>query len=100
MHLLLVSLLVLSSVILASVLQSRQRHALAAEQLRQEREEARQRLDASRLLMVGDQLATDILGAQCCGMDSALVGSGLATTSTAANGPLPTYLLSSIDPCL
>lgn len=36
----------------------------------------------ARAVMIGDQLATDILGAQRCGIDSALVMSGIARTDT------------------
>jgi len=38
---------------------------------------ARRRI-SGRLVMLGDQLATDILGANRCGIDSVLVGTGLA----------------------
>ncbi len=39
---------------------------------------ARRRLGGARLVMIGDQMATDILGANRCGIDSALVHTGLS----------------------
>lgn len=36
------------------------------------------RLGVARVAMLGDQLATDVLGANRCGIDSVLVGTGLA----------------------
>jgi HAD superfamily hydrolase (TIGR01450 family) len=40
---------------------------------------ARRRLGATRPLMIGDQLGTDIFGARRSGIDAALVGTGLGT---------------------
>ena len=40
-------------------------------------DEARRRAGTTRLVMVGDQLATDILGANRAGIDSVLVGTGV-----------------------
>lgn len=51
-----------------------------------------------RLVMIGDQLETDILGANAFGIDSALVLGGVAgrRPRIAAGGPRPTYLLASL----
>jgi HAD superfamily hydrolase (TIGR01450 family) len=59
-------------------------------------EEAVRRAGSRRLVMVGDQPATDIAGANRCGIDSALVDSGLAPTPGSAAGPQPTWRLSSL----
>jgi HAD superfamily hydrolase (TIGR01459 family) len=60
-------------------------------------DEARRRLVVDKLVMVGDQLATDILGANRCGIDSVLVGTGLSgNAKVATNGPRPTWLLPSL----
>jgi len=59
---------------------------------------ARRQLGADRLLMIGDQLGTDILGAASCGIDSLLVGTGLAPRSDPATWPVrPTWYLDSLD---
>jgi HAD superfamily hydrolase (TIGR01450 family) len=52
-------------------------------------------LDSHRLLMVGDQLATDIAGAARLGLDSALVLTGLDCPNAAPPfpSPTPTWLL-------
>ena len=49
----------------------------------------------SRTLMIGDQLATDILGASRFGMNSAMVSTGLIAAQH-ASGVTPTYLLDSL----
>ena len=55
-------------------------------------EAACRRLGARRPLMIGDQLGTDIAGAVRCGLDSLLVGSGLAPRSEAGAWPVrPTW---------
>ncbi|MCU0833572.1 MAG: HAD hydrolase-like protein [Chromatiaceae bacterium] len=55
---------------------------------------ARRRI-AGRLVMLGDQLATDILGANRNGIDSILIGTGLARGPT--DGPIrPTWYLPSL----
>jgi len=54
---------------------------------------ARQRLGDRRLAMVGDQPATDILGANRNGIDSVLVGSGLASGAAIPPGMRPSYRL-------
>jgi len=59
---------------------------------------ARRRLDADRPLLIGDQLGTDILGAERNGIDSVLVGTGLAPRSDPATWPVrPTWLLPSLE---
>lgn len=55
------------------------------------------RLAAERPLMIGDQLGTDILGAERYGIDSVLVGTGLAPRSDPATWPVrPTWYLPSL----
>jgi len=55
------------------------------------------RLGTERPLMIGDQLGTDILGAQRYGIDSVLVGTGLAPRSDPATWPVrPTWYLPSL----
>jgi HAD superfamily hydrolase (TIGR01450 family) len=52
------------------------------------------RLVASRnVVMIGDQLATDIAGANAAGIDSALITGGIATATIPVDGPQPTWLL-------
>ena len=52
------------------------------------------------MVMIGDQLATDIRGAHAFGLDSVLVGSGISNTETIAvdDHLLPTYTMQSIMP--
>ena len=61
--------------------------------------EARRRLGASRVVMIGDQLETDIAGARAAGIDAALVS---GVSRWVFNGPTPSvapdYLLASIAP--
>lgn len=61
-------------------------------------EEARRRGGSDDMVMIGDQLATDILGANRFGIDSVLVESGL-TLPGAHNNALasPTWALKSLD---
>lgn len=59
-------------------------------------EEAARRAGTGNLLMVGDQPATDILGAENFGIDSALVETGLFRGGLDADGPMPTYILPSL----
>jgi ribonucleotide monophosphatase NagD (HAD superfamily) len=61
--------------------------------------EARRRIGAARVVMIGDQLETDIAGARAAGIDSALL-SGVSRWSAndAAPGIAPTYLLATIEP--
>jgi len=49
-----------------------------------------------RMIMLGDQLTTDILGAKTFGIDAALVQTGLAVRVHADTRPLPDYLLPSL----
>lgn len=51
-----------------------------------------ERLGTKRVVMVGDQLATDVAGAQAAGLDSALVTSGVASLEAELD-PEPTWLL-------
>ena len=58
---------------------------------------ARRQLGVTRLVMLGDQLATDIAGARAAGIDAVLVGTGLAPVSDkAATGVRPTWILPSL----
>ena len=60
-------------------------------------EAAQRRLGADRPVMLGDQLATDIAGAAAAGIDSVLVGTGLAPTKGQVTvGVQPTWLLPSL----
>jgi HAD superfamily hydrolase (TIGR01450 family) len=60
-------------------------------------EEANRRLGVATLVMVGDQLATDVLGANRAGIDSVLVSTGLSgNVASATDGPRPTWMLSSL----
>lgn len=58
----------------------------------------RMTVEPKNVLMIGDQLATDILGATRVGLDCALVTTGLITDLGNTNSwpVLPTYLLSSL----
>ena len=51
------------------------------------------RAGSRNVVMIGDQLATDIAGANAAGIDSALITGGVATASIPAGGPQPTWLL-------
>ncbi|MCF8017180.1 MAG: HAD hydrolase-like protein, partial [Chromatiaceae bacterium] len=58
---------------------------------------ARRQLGVTRLVMLGDQLATDIAGARAAGIDAVLVGTGLAPASgRAATAVRPTWVLPSL----
>lgn len=59
-------------------------------------EEAVRRIGSRRVAMVGDQLATDILGARRCGIDAVLVGTGLACAAAGAD-EVPNFFLPSLD---
>lgn len=64
-------------------------------------EEAIRRAGSSRLLMIGDQLETDIRGAAAVGLDSVLVGTGLVRTELwkpSDTDPRPNYILHSWRP--
>lgn len=62
-------------------------------------EEACRRLGTKDAVMVGDQLATDILGARDFGLPSALVGWGLARLEELARSEVqPTYVVERLEP--
>jgi ribonucleotide monophosphatase NagD (HAD superfamily) len=50
------------------------------------------------MVMVGDQLATDIRGAHAFGLDSVLIASGITNMHTIAvdDDLLPTYVMQSV----
>lgn len=53
--------------------------------------------DRRQMVMVGDQLGTDILGANRVGLDSVLILTGLSQTNEiVASGAMPTYVLKSL----
>lgn len=61
---------------------------------------ARLGMEASRCLMVGDRLATDIAMGLAAGMDTALVLSGVTSREAlAASGLAPTHVLASVADC-
>jgi len=52
-------------------------------------------VDPSRIVMIGDQLHTDVAGANAVGIDSVLIGTGVTNLDRDFNhGPRPTWLLS------
>lgn len=55
------------------------------------------RLASGSMVMIGDQLSTDILGAQRCGIPAALVMSGLARPLGDHDIATPDYLLQSLE---
>ncbi len=60
-------------------------------------DEAKRRAGSDRLLMIGDQLETDIAGALAAGIDAALITSGVARWHEAGDGaPQPTYVLDAL----
>jgi ribonucleotide monophosphatase NagD (HAD superfamily) len=53
------------------------------------------------MVMIGDQLETDIRGANAFGLDSALVGTGVSdinSSDLSVRHVRPTYLLKSLNP--
>lgn len=60
-------------------------------------EEAARRAGTRRLVMLGDQLATDIAGANRSGIDSALVATGLASRDYPSPELTPTWLLPGLE---
>lgn len=58
--------------------------------------EAQRRLGTIRVVMIGDQLETDIAGAQAAGIDAALLAGVSRWDPT--SGIAPTYLLATIEP--
>jgi HAD superfamily hydrolase (TIGR01450 family) len=63
-------------------------------------QEALERSGTRDMIMIGDQLETDIRGANAFGLDSALVETGITDTATAAapDQPRPTYRMYSVAP--
>jgi HAD superfamily hydrolase (TIGR01450 family) len=63
-------------------------------------EEAMRRLGTRKVVLVGDQLDTDIRGAVDRGIDSALALTGITPRDALGHpgGVLPTYVLTSVDP--
>jgi ribonucleotide monophosphatase NagD (HAD superfamily) len=61
-------------------------------------EEALERCGTRNVVMLGDQLETDICGANACGIDSVLVTTGISAPDfdAIAEDALPTYWMSSI----
>lgn len=61
-------------------------------------DEARRRIGEGRLLMIGDQLETDIAGARAAGLDAALLVTGVSRwrDQAASADAAPTYLLESL----
>jgi ribonucleotide monophosphatase NagD (HAD superfamily) len=61
--------------------------------------ERAQRLAPGRLVMIGDQLETDIAGALAAGIDAALLAAGVTRWDDATPAAIaPTYLLDTIMP--
>lgn len=60
-------------------------------------EEAVRRAGTRNVVMIGDQVDTDMRGAAGIGLDSVLVAGGVSGTCGSA-GPSPTYLLNSLAP--
>ena len=61
--------------------------------------EARRRLGGARVVMIGDQLETDIAGARAAGIDAALLaGVSRWNANEPTAGIAPTYLLATIEP--
>jgi ribonucleotide monophosphatase NagD (HAD superfamily) len=60
-------------------------------------DEAVGRAGTSRLLVIGDQLETDIAGARAAGLDSALLETGVSRWRAGDVAVEPTYLLDSLD---
>jgi ribonucleotide monophosphatase NagD (HAD superfamily) len=55
-------------------------------------------LKTGNAVMVGDQLATDILGAHNAGLDSALVTTGVTRLDAVPHdAPRPTWVLESLE---
>lgn len=55
--------------------------------------EAMRRAGTTNVVMVGDQLATDIAGANAAGIDSVLIAGGVAGGDRPGAGPRPTWLM-------
>ena len=62
-------------------------------------EAARRRAGGGRLVMIGDQLETDIAGARAAGIDAALLSAGVSQwNDSVPAASAPTYLLDGITP--
>ena len=63
-------------------------------------EEAVRRAGTRRLVMIGDQLQTDILGARAAGLDAVWVGTGVTThiPESIPSHLRPTYFMASLEP--
>lgn len=61
-------------------------------------EEAVRRAGSRNMVMVGDQLETDVRGANAFGIASALVAGGVTSAAIPAAAPRPTWLLQSLAP--
>jgi HAD superfamily hydrolase (TIGR01450 family) len=62
-------------------------------------DEAIRRAGSRNVVMIGDQLETDIAGARAAGIDSVLLLTGVTPAGeTAASGPRPTYRMRSLWP--
>jgi HAD superfamily hydrolase (TIGR01450 family) len=59
-------------------------------------EEAVRRAGLCNMVMIGDQLETDVRGADAFGIDSALVAGGVAGAAIPEGAPRPTWLLTSL----
>lgn len=59
-------------------------------------EEAKRRLDGKRLVMIGDQLETDVRGANAAGIDAVLIETGV-DTYTGRGEVTPRWLLASLE---
>jgi HAD superfamily hydrolase (TIGR01450 family) len=60
--------------------------------------EARRRAGTDSLVMIGDQLETDIAGARRVGFDAALLTTGVSRWTGGSGDRAPTYLLESLQP--
>lgn len=62
-------------------------------------EKALAKAHTQNMVMIGDQIATDIAGAEAFGIDSALISTGLTDTTKPINpkNPQPTYILKSLS---
>jgi ribonucleotide monophosphatase NagD (HAD superfamily) len=59
-------------------------------------DEAVRRAGSHKLLMIGDQLETDIAGARQAGLDAALLETGVSRWQPGHSGPTPTWLLADL----
>jgi len=59
--------------------------------------EAQRRLGVARVVMIGDQIETDIAGARAAGIDAALL-EGVSRWSNSRSGIAPRFVLATIEP--